>query len=249
MSTVNQYLRAAGLANPFGAPIYYADITESTMTDARIFIDNGASDGTVLYCGFQRSGRGRVIDRSWESKPHEGLLCTVILRRPPIPGFTLRIGLAVSRAFDAYLPPLTRTSIKWPNDVLYNGKKLSGILCESNGSAIMVGVGFNISQKDFPPDLHNKATSLSLVINNSSIPTREEMLETFLSELYTVLSESDWSERVSERLWLMGEPIVFHKGDPGSPTDIRGIVRGIGSQGELLLETGEGVEALFSGEM
>jgi BirA family biotin operon repressor/biotin-[acetyl-CoA-carboxylase] ligase len=131
------------------------------MADARDLAAGGAPDGTAVYADYQSAGRGRVEGRVWESLPAENLLCTVLLRRAPATGFTLRVGLAVARTFDAFLPPGMETSIKWPNDVVFRGKKLAGVLCENDGSTLYAGTGLNIAQRDFPAGLAGRAGSLA----------------------------------------------------------------------------------------
>ncbi|ULQ59437.1 biotin--[acetyl-CoA-carboxylase] ligase family protein [Brucepastera parasyntrophica] len=163
------YIRKS-VANSFNAPVYFIPETDSTMRDARILAGDGEPDGTVVYAGIQNNGRGRIPGRLWETEAGKNLLCTVLLRRPPAAGFTLRVGLAVARTFDSFLPGPVKTEIKWPNDVLYENKKLSGILCENDTSVTYAGTGFNIGQTAFPPHLRNKAFSLELIYAALSAP-------------------------------------------------------------------------------
>lgn len=235
------------------------------MQEARSLATAGEIDGTVVYADFQRSGRGRIDGRTWQSAPRENLLCTVILKRLPAAGFTLRVGLAVARTFDSFLPTGRETRIKWPNDVLFEGKKLSGILCENDGSALYVGTGLNIAQTVFPGDLSSKATSLARILApldrsaGTALPTVEEMLVRYLENLREVLAMGDWQERVAAKLYRLGEPIRFLSGDPEKREYIDGTIAGIGAQGELLFrpsstaESGatasDGLLHLFSGEI
>jgi len=253
------------LSNPFGSPILHVPDTDSTMREARSLAAGGEIDGTVVYADFQRSGRGRIDGRTWQSAPRESLLCTVILKRLPAAGFTLRVGLAVARTFDTFLPTGRETRIKWPNDVLFEGKKLSGILCENDGSALYVGTGLNIAQTVFPADLESKATSLARILaavdtdSGTALPTVEEMLVRYLDNLKDVLAMGDWQERVAAKLYRLGEPIRFLSGDPEKREYIEGAITGIGERGELLFrptnaaESGvtaaDGLLHLFSGEI
>lgn len=233
------------ILNPFGAPSYFVRETESTMADARILADAGYPSGTVIRADVQTAGRGRIVGRRWDSPIGQSLLCTILLRVPPPVGFTLRVGLAVARAFDAFLPPQSRTNIKWPNDVLSggdspaSGRKLSGILCESSvspssgGSVLFAGTGLNIAQTFFPQDLARKATSLAL-IPGAHVPSIDNMLETYLACLRETLEGDDWREAVSSRLLYRGERISFLAGDPEKLESIDGTIEGIGESGELL---------------
>ena len=224
------------IENPFGAPVLHIPETASTMDDAKDLAAEGASDGTAIYADYQRSGRCRVEGRVWESQAGENLLCTVILRRAAVPGFTLRVGLAASRAFDAFLPEGCRTAIKWPNDVLIGGKKISGILCEASGGVILVGTGFNLGQRSVPSELEPRATSLALALEGTGLPlpTREAFLTRYLSCLRAALTEDGWASAVTERLWKRGERVSLLAGDPGRNELIEGTVEGIGQSGELL---------------
>lgn len=165
MSNAADYSRI-GVINPFDAPVYYIEETDTTMSDARILADRGEPDGTVIFSSVQNSGRGRVPGRIWESSSHKSLLCTVFFRRK-IDALPLKAGLAVARTYARLLPVNKEISIKWPNDVLFLEKKLAGVLCESDGSTLFVGAGLNISQKSFPAHLENHATSLVLARQNS----------------------------------------------------------------------------------
>ena len=235
-------MKKTAIAGPFGAPVYHIEETDSTMHLSRELAGSGAPHGTTVWADFQNAGRGRIEGRSWTSAPGENILCTVMLRCHPVPGFTLRVGLAVALAFDAFLPPGIRTEIKWPNDVLFGGKKLAGILCENDGSVIHVGTGLNVGQTGFPPELTAKATSLARILANLApastasiaIPSREDVLAAYLSNLESVLGMDDWNTRVSDKLWRRGERIRFLSGDPAKREILDGAIEGIGPAGELL---------------
>lgn len=262
------------IPNAFDAPVLHVRETDSTMNDARRLAETGAADGavndgTALFADFQRAGRGRIEGRTWEASAGENLLCTVILRRPALPGFTLRVGLAVALAFDSFLPPDRRTRIKWPNDVLFDGRKLAGILCENTGSVILVGTGLNIAQTVFPAELAKKAASLKTVLagislERADIPVRDrralpeisEVLPVYLEKLKLVLETENWHEAVTDKLYRRGEKIRFIGGDPGKNAAVEGCLEGIGSAGELLLRPvgkdtagPDGLLHLFSGEI
>ncbi|MBP6672005.1 MAG: biotin--[acetyl-CoA-carboxylase] ligase [Bacteroidetes bacterium] len=150
----------------FGRTVYSFESIDSTNTFARGLDRNSAPHGTVVIADEQTSGRGR-LQREWISTKGMNLLLSVIL----YPEFNIEktallplIGsLAVSDAVDA-LTGLT-TSCKWPNDVLIGHKKFCGMLLESaSGSSgiekIILGIGINVNQSEFPEGLLHKATSL-----------------------------------------------------------------------------------------
>lgn len=243
-------------SSAFNAPVYHIQRTTSTMHEARTLALANAPDGTAIYADFQSEGRGRVEGRQWKAQEKENLLCTVLLRRRVIAGFTLRVGLAVARTFDHFIPTHKKTQIKWPNDILYEGKKLSGVLCENDGSVLYVGTGLNIGTKIFPPELSQSASSLAIILkeDNVALPSIKTVLDVYLSNLCDVLEERNWNEKVSEKLYLRGEQTPFLIGDPEKKETIYGCIEGIGRSGELLFRKKgsnpkEEVIHLYSGEI
>ncbi|GAB1483003.1 hypothetical protein MASR2M78_18190 [Treponema sp.] len=126
------------------------------MDEAHKLASNGAVSGTVVVADMQSAGRGRVRGRSWASDKGTGLFCTLLLRYPSISdiptALSLRVGLAASLALADMVPILTdRLKVKWPNDLVLEGSdaacKLGGILCESDGKCVFIGIGINIAQK------------------------------------------------------------------------------------------------------
>ena len=148
-------------------------VTESTNSEALAAGHQGAVPGTVIVADAQTGGRGR-LNRSWLSLPGKGLYFSIILkpRLDPehLPKVTLASGLALCKAVEAEysLSP----KIKWPNDLLLDGRKFGGILTETESLAgsdsrhsplVVVGVGLNLFFPDggFPADLEGRATALS----------------------------------------------------------------------------------------
>lgn len=246
------------LENPFGNPIFHISETDSTMNEARLLSVKDFGDGTTVYADFQSSGRGRIEGRVWDSSRGENLLCTTILKRSPVPGFTVRVGLAVALTFDSFLPMHTHTHIKWPNDVLFEGKKLAGILCENDGRILYIGTGLNIAQLTFPRELAEKATSLAAIIR-APLPSIEEVLVRYLENLKNVLEMDNWNNLITDKLFRRAEQICFLSGDPQKSEILDGILEGIGLEGELLFRPAnpassatpgsDGLLHLFSGEI
>ena len=153
------------------------DVTESTNSIALELGKKGAAPGTVVVADAQTGGRGR-LNRSWLSLPGMGLYFSLILRPrlalEHLPKVTLAAGLALCKAVDAEysLSP----EIKWPNDLLLDGRKFGGILTEtesitgsdSTSALVIVGVGLNLfpPERGFPPDIEDRATSISLHADN-----------------------------------------------------------------------------------
>lgn len=216
----------------------------------------GEGEGTVIWALEQSDGRGRQ-GRSWHSSPGEGLSFSLLLRPKCLPEkamtLPLMVGIAVSKALDKYLLPGNQVSIKWPNDLLINGKKLCGILCEMESSLegvshVVAGVGVNINTKNFPEELREKATSLYLCIQ------RENDLCEILGAILTSIEEiySLWDERgfeailpeIRARDFLLGRELTIEL--IGKP--VRGTACGIAPSGALLLKTDNGTQEIYSGE-
>ena len=152
-----------------GKEIVYFDSIGSTNVEAKRLAAEGAADGTVVVAETQSQGRGR-LERSFFC-PRGGIWFSVILRPSFLPQeaskCTLLAAVAVAMAMERFG---LRAGIKWPNDILYKGKKLVGILTEMsaemdrvNHIVIGTGINVNIGQEEFPEDLRETATSLSIM--------------------------------------------------------------------------------------
>jgi BirA family biotin operon repressor/biotin-[acetyl-CoA-carboxylase] ligase len=154
-------LRGYFLSRLIGRRIEYFEELESTNTEAlRLALEN-APEGTVVIADGQSEGRGR-LDRIWESPPSKNLYLSVVLR-PDIPAASaslipLMVGVAVADVISKYCPG--RVRLKWPNDVLIDGRKICGILTEMRTRAdrvhfIIAGIGVNINMRklDFPREI------------------------------------------------------------------------------------------------
>lgn len=171
-----------------GKQYHYYELIESTNNTAKILANNGAKSGTIIIAEEQTSGRGR-IQRGWYSPFAKGLWMSIILRPPYLPmeapKTTLMVAVAITKALHSI--GLKSAAIKWPNDILVQGKKLAGILTEMQGSMeeidyIIIGIGLNtqIEKEDFPEELKNIATSLS---NEGITVSRNEILSIILKSI------------------------------------------------------------------
>ena len=123
-------------------------------------------DHTVIICNNQTHGRGRE-NRRWEVEVNASLAMSILLKPDIPPESAAKLSLMTSAAvFKVISSTISNVSIKWPNDILINGKKVCGILLESIMSnkveALIIGIGININNKDFPKHISQKATSLFL---------------------------------------------------------------------------------------
>jgi BirA family biotin operon repressor/biotin-[acetyl-CoA-carboxylase] ligase len=250
------------LANPFGAPVYFEETVSSTMIISRELAERGSPHGTVITADFQEAGRGRIRERSWETERGKALAFTLLLRYTQMQkALTLRTGLAVSLALEDFSPVLKgRVQIKWPNDIIVDGKKLCGIITEADAGTVHIGIGVNVCQTEFPPALEKKATSVSIASCAAIEPqARFGLLEKILVRLHSELEAQgetapenrDWRSRIEERLYKKVEQASFAKGAAGSGSIVSGVISGIGPEGELLLlpEGADRPLAFFSGEL
>lgn len=179
------------------------DVLESTNVTAVAAAKDGAAEGTVIVAAKQEGGHGRM-KRVWNS-PLGGLWFTVILRPQIDPRFvaqvTLLAGVAVTQALRR-LYATDAVKIKWPNDLLLNGKKVCGILSElqlnENGTIdyAVVGIGVNVALKaeDFPAALQDAAASLNVSLHKNY--TCREVLDAILQDFSSLYKE--WLEKGAE---------------------------------------------------
>ncbi len=229
------------------------------MDEARRLARLGFAEGTFIGAEWQTAGRGRLPERVWEAERGKNLLGTLILapEAARIPGFTLRIGLALCRSVDIFciqegFAPLEDPRLKWPNDVLVGGKKLAGILCEAAPEATYAGFGINVNQAGFSPGLEAKATSLSLLRPGRGPDLdRDRFLELVLDQIRLVLGESSWKEEAEAVLWRRGEAVRFLRGLPEREDIVEGRLLGLDPSGALLILPAAGGPPLplVSGEL
>lgn len=208
--------------------------TDSTNTRARELAGAGAPHGTVVTAAEQTAGRGRQ-GRTWSAPAGRALLCSVIVRDPPrlLP---LVAGVAVAEVAG----PMAQ--LKWPNDVLVEGRKVAGILVEGRPQEhwAVVGVGLNVALRDvdFPDELRERATSLGL--GPGAI---EPTLRTLLAALdrWLAAAPEEVLDAVRARDALRGREIRWAGG--------QGMADGIDDDGRLLVLTEAGPRALDAGEV
>lgn len=211
--------------------LVWKDRTKSTNDDARELAEQGAEAGTVVVAEEQTAGRGRK-GAEWFCAPGEGLAFSVIL----MPGWpreqwawtALGAGLAVSEALEklGHSP-----EIKWPNDVLLEGRKVCGILVESPGARVVAGIGLNVNGGQFPEGVE----AISLEQAGGRSYQREAVLELVWRGLLDVSARSveEISAAVWERLaWREDEVEILPEGRGGR-------IVGLGRFGELEVRCGE----------
>jgi BirA family transcriptional regulator, biotin operon repressor / biotin---[acetyl-CoA-carboxylase] ligase len=235
-----------------GRPVSWQDETQSTNDDALAAAKSGAPHGALFGAEAQTRGRGRR-GSEWLSEPGAGLWCSLLLRpelsAELLPGLSLCAGLAVRSAVAARVnaPVL----VKWPNDVLAGGRKLAGILVESqvagaNIASVIIGIGINVKQTAFPDSLASVATSLALL--SASATGREQLLADVLRHLETELARLK-----HQGLAAVAEALRPHDALLGRRLRIdalEGVGNGIDGAGRLLLRKTDGqLEPVLSGHV
>lgn len=157
-----------------GRRVEWFSSIDSTMTVAASLAREGCASGTVVGADQQTAGIGRA-GHSWYSEPGSGLYVSIVLRldlgSESLPLVMLALGLATQHAI-AEVTGLA-PDLRWPNDVLLDGKKCAGILAQIEGGAVIAGIGINVGHASFPPDIAPLATSLLLAGASAS---REALL-------------------------------------------------------------------------
>ncbi|MBU5213627.1 biotin--[acetyl-CoA-carboxylase] ligase [Bacillus sp. Gen3] len=172
-----------------GSMIQYLDTIDSTQKVAHQLAQEGCPEGTIVVAEEQTNGRGRLT-RHWHSPKFTGIWMSIVLRPklPPFkaPQFTLITAVAVVQAIEQLCD--LQPEIKWPNDILIKGKKVTGILTELQADSdkihsIIIGIGINVNQtrEDFPEELHSVATSIA--IENGGKLSRSILIQQILANL------------------------------------------------------------------
>lgn len=232
-----------------GQNIIHFDLIESTNKEAKKLIKEDINLGTVLIAEEQSMGCGR-FQRKWHS-PKGGLWFSIILK-PKImiqdaPKLTLIMAATIHEVLKGYN---INTKIKWPNDILLNGKKICGILAEMKKNYVVLGVGMNINIWEMEQDIKSTATSLKIEFNREF--NREDILSKILNkfeELYNEFIEfNDLTEVISvckKNSSIIGKKGVLIRGNNKEEVVCLRVL----SNGNLIVKTEIGEEEIFSGEI
>ncbi len=249
-------LRSIRKTEWLGNRIYYEAEIDSTNTKAMKLAEEGAPHGTIVVTDHQMNGRGRR-GRTWESPAGEAIAMTFLLRPKIDPNnasmLTLIAAMAVARGIEDETG--LKAGIKWPNDVIINRKKVSGILTEMSAQAdyvnhIVVGIGINVHIDKFPEELKNIATSifleLGIKINRAALIERIcEYFEAYFEVFLQTEDLSAISKQYDAYMVNRNQPVKVL--DPKDTYE--GTARGITTRGELLVDTWESRKLVSSGEV
>ena len=200
----------------FGHRLYYYPVTGSTNDDAFKLGIAGAPEGTVVVADAQTKGRGR-LQRAWHSPSGSNIYTTIILRpkmdAARTPQISILAGVAVAEVLESYCPG--RIKVKWPNDILIDGKKVCGILSQAKAEVnkvdfIILGIGINVNINQFPDEISNIATSLAM--ETGKIISRQQLIISLyenMTKWYKQLLKDGFSQ-IKEK-WLSLSQMIGQK--------------------------------------
>lgn len=237
--------------------VLYFDTIDSTNTKAQELAEKGYPSGTLVVADKQESGKGRR-GRSWVSPSGTGIFMTLMIKPDINPNnasmLTLVAALAVAKAITSVTGE--EALIKWPNDIVINGKKVCGILTEMNAqfdyiNHIVVGIGINVHNESFPEEISQMASSLMIEAGGKRFHRAQIIAETmsYFEQYYdTFLETQDLSALVREYdELLVNRNKSVRVLDPKEPFD--GKAMGITPKGELIVDTWESRKLVSSGEV
>lgn len=240
-----------------GEELYYYEEIDSTNTKAKQLAEEGAPSGTLVIANTQSQGKGRR-GRSWDSPAGAGVFMTLLLKPNMKPSHASMLTLVMALSVVKACNEITSDSclIKWPNDIVYNGKKICGILTEMSAEMdyinhIVIGIGINANTEVFKEELEEKATSILLQggIKVERAKLINRIMTQFEYEYDIFFRHQSLKEQIDEYNRLLvnrNRQVVVHE----SLKEVLGIALGINEKGELLVRKEDGqVDAIYAGEV
>ncbi|WP_117169375.1 biotin--[acetyl-CoA-carboxylase] ligase [Paraliobacillus sediminis] len=230
----------------------------STQTKANQLAQEGCAHGTVVIADRQETGRGRM-NRSWFSNNDLGVWLSIVLRPnvPPLQGPQLTLVVATVLAELIELDVGITPAIKWPNDILINGKKIAGILTEMQAEQdkihhIVIGIGLNVNQlaDSFENEISKRATSLK--IETGETFEKQKLIQSLLKRFeeafdrYQLTGFSEVKDKWESFGYKINEEVSYKAGN----VEKQGVIRGISTDGALIMENKQNqIETLYSAEI
>ena len=230
---------------------------EHTLTSTNLILKDmarqGAPHGSLCLCECQTAGRGRM-DRAWSSPEGQGLWLSVLLR-PNMPAenaplITFCCALAMTRA--VHDTTGLDAKIKWPNDLVLNGRKLCGILLEmgfdAQGYYVVAGTGLNVRRNAYPSELADRAISIE---ECASVPNRGMILTAYLAALEETMSAVEQegfagiAESFRQECITLGSQVHVL----GTDVSFTGVAEDVDPAGALLVRTKEEVRRVLAGDV
>ena len=248
-------IRAQLTSTVLGQEIHYFSEVDSTNNEAKKLAANDCPEGTIVVAETQVTGRGRLA-RGWFSPFGKGIWLSVVLRPPFGPmdaaKCTLMAAVGVNRAINAVTG--AGCGIKWPNDILWNNRKVVGILTEMSAEMdvinyVVIGMGINVTIEEFPSELATIATSLSIATGHSI--SRVKLLTAILAELeivYMSVKKSGFAPVLAA--WRQESVTLGQQVDvQGFDRSFTGVAVDIDDDGALLVKTPQCVERVLAGDV
>lgn len=248
-------IKAQLTSSVLGTEIHYFDEVDSTNNEAKKLAVNGCPEGTIVVSEAQATGRGRLA-RGWFSPFGKGIWLSVVLRPPFLPMDAAKCTLMAAVGVNRAINKLTGVGcgIKWPNDILWQGRKLVGILTEMSAEMdainyVVIGMGINVNIDEFPEDIAAIATSLSMAVGQPV--SRLKLLTAILSELeniYLQVKKSGFAPVLAawrEESITLGQQVKVC----GFENSFTGIAMDIDPDGALLVKTTQGIERVLAGDV
>jgi BirA family transcriptional regulator, biotin operon repressor / biotin---[acetyl-CoA-carboxylase] ligase len=251
-------LNAALAQTPFHNQLHFFPSIHSTNTYAMAQGEAGAPDGSVYFADEQTAGRGRGT-HEWSSPPGSGLYASVLLRPRIAPADVLWLSLAAGLAVRNAVQQVTSLAcdLRWPNDLLFESRKFCGILTELNAEVtrvrhLVIGIGINVHQSQFPEELRSVATSLHIETGRDW--PRQDLLVALLQSLHREVSAltapgnlGEATASILSRLerastWVRGKRVHVEELE-----GYEGITEGLDPRGFLQIRTATGLQTVFSG--
>ncbi len=249
-----------GLKTEFvGSKIIFLEKVDSTNLYAKRIAEQGFCDGTVILADEQLKGKGR-LGRTWVSPKGKGIWMTIILKPNINPSQAAKVTLLTACAVNnAILQSCgIDAKIKWPNDIVYNSKKLCGILTEMsveldevNYLVIGIGINVNLDKEDFSEELHSTATSIKIekginVSRKNLVKGILNNFETYYKEFLKNGSISQFISEYREKSAVIGKEVNIIS----SKAQLKGKVLDISEEGQLLIQLEDGtIKEIISGEV
>ncbi|KIR03156.1 Biotin-protein ligase / Biotin operon repressor [Lachnospiraceae bacterium TWA4] len=240
-----------------GKPLYCYEEIDSTNLEVKRQADSNAPEGTLVVADCQNAGKGRR-GREWNSPPKTNIAMSLLLR-PTIEAskasmITILLAMAIKQGIEKNCG--LKTGIKWPNDIIYEGRKICGILTEmtleeSEIAYVVCGIGINVNTKNFPKELEDKAISLQMIAGEKIKRTSlindiwcafEPLYETFLETNDLAFIQEEYNESLVNK----NNPVyLMERNQRRQVTQL-----GLATDGGLeVLNEDDEVETIYSGEI
>jgi len=240
-----------------GRVIHSFNTVKSTNDIAHQLAEKGAPEGTIITAEKQTLGKGR-LGRSWHSPEKMGIYVSIILRPKfspdKAPGLSIMSALSVAETLISN--NIKNVQIKWPNDILINGRKVSGVLTElaaekNKINYVVVGIGINVmqSENDFPPNI--RATATSVKRESGQEISRVELIKRLLMNFekeYALYKKNQLTKSL-KRIRKLSSLLNLEVALKWNGATVTGKAVEIDQSGSLLIESGENRLTISSGEV